>query len=63
MSERITLCPECNSSNIETVKIHNPDTHDMNSQATLLCRACKHIWEGLIKSDYMADQQREGFVW
>lgn len=52
MSERLTLCPKCDSFNVVTVKIHNPDTGDLNAQATLKCNDCKHEWEGLVTSPH-----------
>jgi hypothetical protein len=35
MASRMTKCPECQSWRVETVKIHNPETDDMNANATL----------------------------
>ena len=57
---RSTRCPKCESLDVETVKIHNPDTHDMNSNATLKCRTCGHVWEGRITSEYHLEQRRRG---
>ena len=48
MSERQNTCPECNSLNVKTLTIHNPETSDLN--ATIRCIDCKHEWEGLVTS-------------
>jgi len=62
MSERLTTCPSCNSTHVLTVKIHNPDTHDMNANATLKCGDCGHEWEGRVTSPYMEEQRSNGWV-
>jgi hypothetical protein len=62
MSERLSRCPACQSLDVETVKVHNPETHDMNSDATLRCRSCEHEWEGLVTSPYYEDQMDRGFI-
>jgi transposase-like protein len=61
MSERMIQCPKCRSVNVETVKVHNPETHDMNADATLRCRDCNHEWEGRVGSDYHHEQRRRGW--
>ena len=58
MSERLTLCPKCQSRWIETVKIHNPETTDMNARATLRCETCKHEWEDRITSPHYRELRR-----
>jgi len=62
MSERLSRCPACKSLNVETVVVHNPETKDMNSDATLHCRDCDHEWEGLVTSPYLEEQRARGFI-
>jgi len=45
-------CPECLSDNVKTLRVHNPDTMQVNADVTLRCSDCQHTWEGLIESDY-----------
>ena len=61
MSEQLNQCPKCKSINYSVVKVHNPDTTDMNSKATLKCYKCKHEWEDLIASKYHQEQTERGF--
>jgi hypothetical protein len=61
MASRITTCPLCKSQHIRVVKIHNPNTKDMNSNATLRCEDCNHEWEGHVASAYHKEQRRRGF--
>ncbi len=61
MSERIDTCPECNSSCLEVVKIHNPETTDMNCKASLKCIHCEHEWEGEITSPFHKKQRELGY--
>lgn len=61
MSERLTACPQCRSTAITTVKLHNPETHDMNCDADLRCEDCKHEWVGRVTSPYCQEQRRQGF--
>ena len=63
MSERLTNCPKCHSFNIGTIIVHNPDTQDMNSKATLFCNECKNEFEGLITSKYYENQRKKGYIW
>jgi len=60
MAQRRTKCPECQSWRVETVKIHNPDTHDMNANATLRCLGCDHTWEGRVISPRQQELRRKG---
>ncbi len=62
MSERLTQCLGCGSTNVETVKIHNPDTHDMNADATLRCLDCNHEWEGRVTSPKKEEQRANGWI-
>lgn len=50
MSERLPTCPKCGSHYAETVTIHNPETSDLNANATLKCCDCDHQWEGQVTS-------------
>lgn len=61
MSERLTTCPECGSTYVVTVKIHNPDTHDMNADATLKCHDCDHEWEGQVTSPKTEEDRDNGW--
>jgi hypothetical protein len=45
-------CPECLSDNVKTLRVHNPDTMQVNVDVTLRCSDCQHTWKGLIESDY-----------
>lgn len=62
MSERITLCPRCKSKDVIVGKLHNPETHDLNCQATLSCEVCNHSWEGLTTSPWTESQRENGFL-
>jgi uncharacterized Zn finger protein len=62
MSERLNLCPECRSRQVEVVTVHNPDTQDMNSNATLKCEDCGHTWEGRVMSKHHRWEREMGFV-
>lgn len=63
MSERLTQCPKCNTTDIDVLKVHNPDTRDMNCDATLQCAKpmCEHIWQGRIGSKYHEYERRMGW--
>lgn len=61
MSEILTKCPKCESYHVETMTIHNPETHSMNANATLRCQDCKHEWEGKVMSPWMRENRRRGF--
>lgn len=62
MSQRRIFCPTCNSVEVETVKVHDPDTHSLNSDATLKCAACQHVWEGLITSEWTRELFHKGEI-
>ncbi len=61
MSERQTLCPACKSLDVQVQRLLNPDTHDLNCKALLICR-CKHEWEGSVTSPWTEEQRANGFV-
>lgn len=61
MSERLTKCPKCFALEPTVIKIHNPDTHDMNAQATLECWDCAYNWEGKVTSPRLEEARRKGF--
>jgi len=52
MSVRLSGCPKCSGVNVGAIKIHNPETTDLNSHATLKCEDCKHEWEGKTTSKH-----------
>lgn len=60
--ERLPTCPACKAIGAKTVKVHSPDTRDMNSPATLECFDCAHQWEGLVTSPWLREQQEKGNV-
>ena len=62
MSERITLCPKCRGDDVDVIKIHNPETHDMNSEATLHCLTCDNTWEGEVTSHRTEELYRKGQI-
>jgi transposase-like protein len=62
MSERIDSCPNCKSLDVVVLKRHNPDTTDMNCDASFKCDACQHSWEGRTASAYYYDQISRGFI-
>ncbi len=62
MSERLLSCPECGSLDVDTKSVHDPDTRDMNSRATLKCCDCDHEWEGLVTSRWCEHQRAMGFI-
>jgi len=62
MAERLTTCPKCNSFAVSVVKIHNPETTDMNAKASLKCRDCDHEWEGKETSPYHKECRRKGWA-
>ena len=62
MSERLIPCPNCKELyDIEVVQIHNPDTWDMNANATLRCNKCQHQWEGKIMSPKHREYRDKGW--
>ena len=66
MSERLNKCPKCGALQYQdrAIKIHDPDTTNINSRATLSCDSpdCDHEWEGWITSVYHRRQQEIGWV-
>jgi hypothetical protein len=52
MSERLNKCPNCGALQYSDfiVKVHNPDTTDMNMNATLSCggMAPDVVWKGKV---------------
>jgi transposase-like protein len=62
MSERLTLCNNCESSNFEVLKIINPETTDMNMKAKLKCKDCKFEDKHLILSFYHEDERESGWA-
>lgn len=50
MNERLITCPECNSTEVEVVQIHDPHTTNINCRATLRCEN-GHTWEGLVANE------------
>jgi hypothetical protein len=62
MSEVLDKCPNCQSYNVQTKVVHNPDTCDMNAEATLACLDCKQEWEGKVMSPRMEEDRRRGFA-
>lgn len=52
MAERLEKCPLCNSIFVDTVKILNPATINMNANAELQCSECQHQWQGKVTSPY-----------
>ena len=61
MSERLVTCPQCKGTHTTTVKLHNPDTTDMNTNADLKCHECQHEWVGRVSSPYAQEQRRRGW--
>lgn len=61
MSERLEFCPRCKILHPKIIKVHNPETGDMNSNATLECEICFLRWEGQITSKYMQEQIERGW--
>jgi uncharacterized Zn finger protein len=62
MAERCNLCPQCRSRQVEVVTVHNPDTQDMNSNATLKCGECGHTWEDRVMSEHHREKRRRGLA-
>lgn len=62
MAERLNKCPKCQSTYLKTMKLHNPETCDMNCNATLRCEDCKHEWEGLVRSPNHQRDRDMGFA-
>ena len=64
MSVRSTKCKGCGKyegrgAKFETIKEHNPETHDMNMNVTAKC-ICGHIDEYRTSSHYMQELRRTG---
>lgn len=62
MSERITTCPSCGSDDVKTVRLHDPDTHDLNCRADLECRKCGRAWEGRVTSPWTESEMKRGSI-
>lgn len=62
MSERRIKCPKCFGLDPIVIRIHNPDTDDLNANATLECLDCLHTWEGKVTSPRLEEDRRKGFV-
>jgi len=62
MAERLNKCPKCSSVFTTTLKMHNPETSDMNARATLQCDDCKHQWEDKVISPFFQKQRERGWV-
>jgi len=60
MSTRQVRCPECSSSLVKIVKVHDPETTHMKSHATLKCSSCGHEWEGTITSESHKRGRQQG---
>jgi len=60
MAIKLNECPKCRSFNVRVVKVHNPDTQDMNAKATLACDDCGNEFEGRITSDHHKRQRAMG---
>lgn len=52
MAEILNTCPNCKFRFPEVIKLHNPDTQDMNCKATFKCEKCNHTWDGLETSPH-----------
>jgi hypothetical protein len=62
MTERINKCPECFALYPDVVEIHNLDTHDFHTNATLQCWDCLHIWEDEIPSPRYESDKANGWI-
>jgi hypothetical protein len=62
MAERLTKCKSCGSTDVETVSLVNPDTHDMNCDAMLRCNTCKCVFNGLVASPRYYRDREEGWL-
>ncbi len=62
MGEYQPRCPKCGSLESEIVKIHNPETYDMQARASLRCQACTIQWEGLVTSPNIAAARKKGWI-
>ena len=62
MAERRIKCPKCFALDSDVLVIHNPDTDDMNANATLQCWDCLHTWEGKTSSPKYERDKENGFV-
>jgi len=61
---KLTQCPVCKGTHTTVLKLHNPETQDMNCDATIRCEAdgCKHEWEGRVTSPDHEWKRSMGFV-
>lgn len=62
MNERLTRCPKCGKVETEVVRIHNPETLDMNAQATLRCKGCGETWDGRVTSPVYEKLRQKGII-
>ena len=62
MAERRIKCPKCFALDPTVVKIHNPDTHDMNAHATLECWDCLYTWVGNSSSPRYEEDKAKGYI-
>lgn len=62
MSERLTRCIKCGTSNLTTLKIINPDTTDMNMKAKLKCDECSHMAIYDVMSNHFKIKRSRGFI-
>jgi hypothetical protein len=62
MAERRSKCPKCFALDPDVVKIHNPETCDMNANVTLKCWDCLHTWEGKTTSPKHEEDKEKGWI-
>lgn len=62
VAERLTKCPKCFAVEPNIIKIHNPETSDMNANATLECWDCLYIWEGKTSSPRYEEDKSKGWI-
>lgn len=62
MAERLEKCPQCNNIFVDTVKILNPATTNMNADAELQCVKCQHQWQGKVTSPHYRKLREKGFI-
>lgn len=43
MSQKVNTCVNCNSTKLNIIKEHNPDTNDLNMKVDMKCNDCGHI--------------------
>jgi uncharacterized Zn finger protein len=62
MTERLTKCASCGSTDIETLALFNPETTDMNCKAMLRCNACSLVFEGKVTSPHCEKERERGWI-